>query len=133
MRSNDRKWRDLYSLKSQKLGRSCFVLSCAVLPDSQVGHEPKQHCLVLLAHWRCMGFVSREPGPAATYLNCDAEESLDESELPHLAGALEVALRVVHFAIFVCNSEEEYRQVYGLSYHSHKKARQSVHLLLASK
>ena len=43
-----------------------------------------------------------------------AEESLDESELPHLAGALEVALRVVHLAIFVCSSQEEYRQVKGM-------------------
>lgn len=39
-----------------------------------------------------------------------AEESEDESELPHLASALEVALRVVHLAIFVCNSVEEYRE-----------------------
>jgi len=38
-----------------------------------------------------------------------AEESEDETELPHLASALEVSLRVVHFAVFVCNTVEDYR------------------------
>jgi hypothetical protein len=38
-----------------------------------------------------------------------AEESEDEGEKPNLAAALEVALRVVHLAVFVCNTVEEYR------------------------
>ena len=39
-----------------------------------------------------------------------AEESEDETELPHLANALEIALRVVHFSVFVCNTVKEYRE-----------------------
>jgi hypothetical protein len=39
-----------------------------------------------------------------------AEESEDATELPHLASALEVALRVVHFAVFVCSTVDDYRQ-----------------------
>ena len=60
------------------------ILQWIVLPESQTRVSLRSQIMDMLA----LGLQI-------------AEESEDESELPHLASALEVALRVVHLAIFV--------------------------------